>query len=185
MPKSRKFRKNSIDFKLGYEPGPIEKALIKAKREVPFTEFAKEVLPKPKTMLYYYQKNNGKYREPSIVIFNQKIQGKSKKRGGMTRSSLGKHKKTMKRRVKKSRQNRSNKYKKGMMGGVTDPSAGYLTPRKGYTEVAITAPLTPGDQQPVGSSNISPKDKGTTQVNDSEYVPVNLNVTYFQPNNTN
>ena len=179
MPKSRKFRKNSIDFKLGYEPGPIEKALIKAKRHVPFTEFAKEVLPKPKTMLYYYQKNHGKYKEPSIVIFNQKIQGKSKKRGGMTRSSLGKHKKTMKRRVNKSRRNRSNKSKKGMMGGVTPPT----TPRKGYTEVAIPAPQTPSGQQPVGSSNISPEERGTPRVNHSESVPVNLYQTYFQDNN--
>jgi hypothetical protein len=165
MPKSRKFRKNSIDFKLGYEPGPIEKALIKAKRHVPFTEFAKEVLPKPKTMLYYYQKNHGKYKEPSIVIFNQKIQGKSKKRGGMTRSSLGKHKKTMKRRVKKSRRNRSNKYKKGMMGGVTDPS----TPPRRFNMVQLPPPQTPPGQQSVPKEpTLSPIDKGTTEVNDSE-----------------
>lgn len=106
MPKSRKFRKNSIDYKIEF-PDPIQKALIKAKRDVPFTEFAKEVLPKPKTMVYYYQKNHGKYREPSIVIFNQKIQGKSRKMG--RRPSIGKHKKT--------RRNRSKKYRRGMMGG--------------------------------------------------------------------
>jgi hypothetical protein len=112
MPKSRKFRKNNIDFKYGFELGPIEKSLIKANRDVPLIEFTK-FLPKPKkTMVYYYQKNHGKYREPSIVIFNKKIQGRSKKIGGMTRSRLGKHKKTMKIRVKKTRRNRSNKYKK-------------------------------------------------------------------------
>lgn len=106
MPKSRKFRKNSIDYKIEF-PDPIQKALIKAKRDVPFTEFAKEVLPKSKTMVYYYQKNHGKYREPSIVIFNQKIQGKSRKMGRIP--SIGKHKKT--------RRNRSKKYRRGMMGG--------------------------------------------------------------------
>jgi hypothetical protein len=133
MPKSRKFRKNSIDFKYGFEPGLIEQALIKAKRDLPYTELAK-VLPKPKTMLYYYQKNHGKHREPSIVIFNQKIQGRSKKMGGVKRSTLSKHKKTMKRRVKKTRRNRSNKYKKGMMGGDdTDPS----TPRGPDNNVQI------------------------------------------------
>jgi hypothetical protein len=119
MPKSRKFRKNRIDFKIEFpdpRPDPIREALIKAKRDVPLTELRK-FLPKPKTMIYYYQKNHGKHREPSIVIFNQKIQGRSKKMGGMTRSNSEKYNKTMKRRVKKTRRNRSNKYKKGMMGG--------------------------------------------------------------------
>lgn len=141
MPKSRKFRKNSIDFKYGFEPGPIQKALLKAKREVPFTEFAKEVLPKPETMLYYYQKNHGKYREPSIVIFNQKIQGKSKKMGGMTRSFLGKHKKTMKRRMNKTRRNRSNKYKKGMMGG-NPPKKPVKGPNPNPNQVIVQGPGT-------------------------------------------
>jgi hypothetical protein len=114
MPKSRKFRKNSIDFKYGFEPGLIEQALIKAKRDVPFTELRK-FLPRTKPMVFYRQKNHGKYREPSIVILNQKIQGRSKKMG--RRPSIGKHKKT--------RRNRTKKYRRGMMGGVTDPS----TPR--------------------------------------------------------
>jgi len=111
MPKSRKFRKNSIDFKYGFEPGLIEQALIKAKRDVPLTELRK-FLPRTKPMVFYHQKNHGKYREPSIVIFNQKIQGRSKKMGGMTRSNSEKCNKTMKRRVKKTRRNRSNKYQK-------------------------------------------------------------------------
>jgi hypothetical protein len=108
MPKSRKFRKNRMDYKIEFELDPM--------RDVPFTKLEK-VLPKPKTMIYYYQKNHGKHREPSIVIFNQKIQGRTKKMGGMTRSNSEKYNKTMKRRVKKTRRNRSNKYKKGMMGG--------------------------------------------------------------------
>jgi len=171
MPKSRKFRKNSIDFKYGFEPGLIEQALIKAKRDLPYTELAK-VLPKPKTMLYYYQKNHGKYREPSIVIFNQKIQGRSKKMGGMTRSTLSKHKKTMKRRVKKTRRNRSNKYKKGMMGGVNTPPT---TPRQGYNEVPIPPPQTPPGQQPVGPSNISPTDKNKKEDESNNSIqPTNL-----------
>ena len=122
MPKSRKFRKNNLDSfgiflgrdttnrvlsKAEVSRDPIQEAIIKAKRDVvPFTEFAK-VLPKPKNVVVYYQKNHGKYRKPSIVILNQKIQGKSKKMG--SRSSIGKHKKT--------RRNRSKKYRGGMMGG--------------------------------------------------------------------
>ena len=165
MPKSRKFRKNSIDFKYGFEPGQIEQALIKAKRDLPYTELAK-VLPKPKTMLYYYQKNHGKHREPSIVIFNQKIQGRSKKMGGIKRSTLSKHKKTMKRRVKKTRRNRSNKYKKGMMGGVNTPPT---TPRQGYNEVPIPPPRTPqGETIVIKEQIISPKEKGTTDLDNSE-----------------
>jgi len=119
MPKSRKFRKNSIDFKIEFpdpRPDPIREALIKAKRDVPLTELRK-FLPRTKPMVFYRQKNHGKHREPSIVIFNQKIQGRSKKMGGMTRSNSEKYNKTMKRRFKKTRRNRSNKYQKGMMGG--------------------------------------------------------------------
>ena len=165
MPKSRKFRKNSIDFKYGFEPDPLEKALIKAKRDLPYTELAK-VLPKPKTMLYYYQKNYGKHREPSIVIFNQKIQGRSKKMGGMTRSCLGKQKKTMKRRVKKTRRNRSNKYKKGMMGGDdTDPS----TPPRRFNMIQLPPPRTPqGETIVIKEQIISPKEKGTTDLDNSD-----------------
>ena len=125
MPKSRKFRKNSIDFKIEFphpRPDPIREALIKAKRDVPFTELRK-FLPKPKPMVFYRQKNHGKYREPSIVILNQKIQGRSKKMG--RRPSIGKHKKT--------RRNRTKKYRRGMMGGVTDPS----TPREGDNNIQI------------------------------------------------
>ena len=99
MPKSRKCRKNRIDYKIEF-PDPIQKSLMKANRYVPPTEFTK-FLPTPKPMVFYYQKNHGKYREPSIVIFNQKIQGKSKK---------------MRRRVKKTRRNRTSKYKKGNDG---------------------------------------------------------------------
>lgn len=117
MPKSRKFRK---DYKIEFELDPM--------RDVPFTKLEK-VLPKPKTMVYYYQKNHGKNREPSIVIFNQKIQGRSKKMGGMRRSISEKYNKTMKRRVKKTRRNIHKKYKKAMMGGVnTPPSTRPSTP---------------------------------------------------------
>ena len=122
MPKSRQFRENRIDFKYGFEPGLIEQALIKAKRDVPFTELRK-FLPRTKPMVFYRQKNHGKYREPSIVIFNQKIQGRSRKMG--RRPSIGKHKKT--------RRNRTKKYRRGMMGGVTDPS----TPREGDNNIQI------------------------------------------------
>jgi hypothetical protein len=170
MPKSRKFRENRIDFP-DPRPDPIREALIKAKRDVPFTELRK-FLPRPKPMVFYHQKNHGKHREPSIVIFNQKIQGRSKKMGGVKRSTLSKHKKTMKRRVKKTRRNRSNKYKKGMMGGVNTPPT---TPRQGYNEVPIPPPQTPPGQQPVGPSNISPTDKNKKEDESNNSIqPTNL-----------
>ena len=152
MPKSRKFRKNRIDYKIEFELDPM--------RDVPLTELRK-FLPRTKPMVYYYQKNHGKHREPSIVIFNQKIQGRSKKMGRMTRSNSEKYNKTMKRRVKKTRRNRSNKYKKGMMGGVnTPPPTRPSTPPLRYNIVQLPPPRTPTGQQPVGQSNISPnKDK--------------------------
>ena len=75
------------------------------------------------------------------------------------RSTLGKynkHKKSMKRRVKKTRRNRSKKYRGGMMGGVTPPS----TPPRGYNIVRLPPPRTPTGPQPVGQRDISPnKDK--------------------------
>jgi len=88
------------------------------------------------------------------------------------RTSLGKynkHKKTMKRRVKKTRRNRSKKYRGGMMGGVTPPT----TPREGYNEVEIPPPQTPPGQQPVGSSNISPTVKNKKE-DENVYVPIAL-----------
>ena len=159
MPKSRKFRKNSIDFKIEFpdpRPDPIREALIKAKRDVPFTELRK-FLPRTKPMVFYRQKNHGKHREPSIVIFNQKIQGRTKKMGGMTRSNSEKYNKTMRRRVKKTRRNRHKKYQKGMTGGVNTPPS---TPTRRYNIVRLPDPQTPTGQQPVGPRNISPnKDK--------------------------
>ncbi len=44
MPKSRKFRKNRIDYKIEFELDPM--------RHVPFTKLEK-VLPKPTAMIYY------------------------------------------------------------------------------------------------------------------------------------
>ena len=161
MPKSRKFRKNSIDFKIEFphpRPDPIREALIKAKRDVPFTELRK-FLPKPKPMVFYRQKNHGKYREPSIVILNQKIQGRSRKMG--RRPSIGKHKKT--------RRNRTKKYRRGMMGGVTDPT----TPREGYNEVEIPQPKTPTNSKTVIQQVISPTVKNKKE-DENEYVPVAL-----------
>jgi hypothetical protein len=154
MPKSRKFRENRIDFP-DPRPDPIREALIKAKRDVPFTELRK-FLPRPKTILLYRQKNHGKYREPSIVILNQKIQGRSKKMG--RRPSIGKHKKT--------RRNRTKKYKKGMIGGVDTPPR---TPTRGFNMVKLPQPETPPRQQSVPKEpTLSPKDKGTTEVDNSE-----------------
>jgi len=148
MPKSRKFRK---DYKIEFELDPM--------RDVPFTKLEK-VLPKPKTMIYYYQKNHGKHREPSIVIFNQKIQGRSKKIGGMRRSISEKYNKTMKRHVKKTRRNRSNKYKKRMMGGVnTPPSTRPSTPPLRFNIVRLPDPQTPTGQQPVPKETIETKDE--------------------------
>ena len=140
MPKSRKCRKNSIDFKIEF-PDPIQKSLMKANRYVPPTEFTK-FLPRTKPMVFYRQKNHGKYREPSIVIFNQKIQGRSKKMG--RRPSIGKHKKT--------RRNRTSKYKKGMRGGME-------TPPQRFNNVRLRPPQTPTGQQPVVKDTVSPKDK--------------------------
>lgn len=152
MPKSRKFRKNRIDFP-DPRPDPIREALIKAKRDVPFTELRK-FLPRPKTMVFYRQKNHGKYREPSIVILNQKIQGRSRKMG--RRPSIGKHKKT--------RRNRTKKYRRGMMGGVTDPS----TPPRRFNMVHPPPPGTPQGETIVPKEpTLSPKDKGTTDLDDS------------------
>jgi hypothetical protein len=163
MPKSRKFRENRIDFP-DPRPDPIREALIKAKRDVPFTELRK-FLPRPKTILLYRQKNHGKYREPSIVILNQKIQGRSKKMKGMKRSFSEKYNKTMKRRVKKTRRNRSNKYKKGMMGGVNTPPR---TPPRRFNTVQPPPPGTPQGETIVPKEpNLSPKDKGTTELDDS------------------
>ena len=170
MPKSRKCRKNRIDYKIEF-PDPIQKSLMKANRYVPPTEFTK-FLPTPKPMVFYHQKNHGKYREPSIVIFNQKIQGKSKKMGRMTRSNSEKYNKTMKRRVKKTRRNRSNKYKKEMTGGVNTPPS---TPTRRYNIVRLPDPQTPTGQQPVGPRNISPTDKSKKEGDDNEGIqPVNL-----------
>jgi hypothetical protein len=140
MPKSRKFRENRIYFP-DPRPDPIREALIKAKRDVPFTELRK-FLPRTKPMVFYRQKNHGKYREPSIVIFNQKIQGRSKKMG--RRPSIGKHKKT--------RRNRTSKYKKGMRGGME-------TPPQRFNNVRLRPPQTPTGQQPVVKDTVSPKDK--------------------------
>jgi hypothetical protein len=159
MPKSRKFRK---DYKIEFELDPM--------KDVPPTEFTK-FLPTPKPMVFYHQKNHGKYREPSIVIFNQKIQGKSKKMRGMTRTFSEKYNKTMRRRVKKTRRNRSNKYKKEMMGGVNTPPR---TPPSRHSYIRLPPPQTPQGQQPVGQSNISPnKDKKEDELNNS-IQPTNL-----------
>ncbi len=147
MPKSRKFRK---DYKIEFELDPM--------RDVPFTKLEK-VLPKPKTMIYYYQKNHGKNREPSIVIFNQKIQGRSKKMAGMRRSISEKYNKTMKTRVKKTRRNRSNKYKKRMRGGVnTPPSTRPSTPPLRFNIVRLPDPQTP-PHKPVAKKTIETKDE--------------------------
>lgn len=155
MPKSRKCRKNRIDYKIEF-PDPIQKSLMKANRYVPPTEFTK-FLPTPKPMVFYYQKNHGKYREPSIVIFNQKIQGKSKKMRGMTRTFSEKYNKTMRRRVKKTRRNRHKKYQKGMTGGVnTPPRTPPRTPPSRHSYIRLPPPQTPTGQQSVGQSNISP-----------------------------
>lgn len=89
------------------------------------------------------------------------------------RTSLGKynkHKKTMKRRVKKSRRNRSNKYKKGMMGRVNTPPS---TPPRRFNIVQLPPPQTPPGGQPVGQSDISPTVKNKKE-DENEYVPIAL-----------
>ncbi len=76
--------------------------------------------------------------------------GKSRK--PPRKSNLGKHKKTMKRRVKKTRRNRSNKYKKRIRGGME-------TPRGRSNEVTIPPAQTPTGQQAVGKETIETKDE--------------------------
>ena len=77
----------------------------------------------------------------------------------------------MKRRVKKSRRNRSNKYQKGMMGGVnTRPS----TPPSRFNMVPIQAEQTPTNQNPSRQEpNASPQVKNKKN-HENEYVPVAL-----------
>jgi hypothetical protein len=95
--------------------------------------------------------------------------GKSRKIS--RRSSIGKHKKTMKRRMKNTRRNRHKKYQKGMMGGVTDPS----TPPRRFNIVRLPPPQTPPGQQPVGPSNISPTDKNKKEDESNNSIqPTNL-----------
>ena len=92
--------------------------------------------------------------------------GKSRK--PRSKSFLGKHKKTMKRRVKKIHRNRSNKYKKVMRGGME-------TPRKRYNEVPIPPPQTPQGQQPVPKETVSPKDKSKKEDDNNDGIqPTNL-----------
>jgi len=152
MPKSRKFRKNRIYFP-DPRPDPIREALIKANRDVPLTELRK-FLPRTKPMVFYRQKNHGKHREPSIVILNQKIQGRSK---------------TMRRRVKKTRRNRTSKYKKGMMGGVnTPPRTPPRTPPSRHSYIRLLPPETPTEQKPVVKDTFSPKNKSKKEGDDNE-----------------
>ena len=76
----------------------------------------------------------------------------------------------MKRRVKKTRRNRSNKYKKEMTGGVNTPPS---TPPRRYNIVRLPPPRTPTGPQPVGQSDISPN-KDKKEHNNEGIQPTNL-----------